>query len=163
MTMMADDEDTAADAYGAVDPGPLARTLGFALRRAQAAVSQDFLARFVGEDIRPTQFAVLMLLKHNPGLRQSQVSFALGIKRTNFVPLFDALERRGLAERRRVAGDRRAAALFLTKPGAETLERLEALSRAHEARFVGRLGQANRAILLGLLAQVADRAFDTPD
>ena len=108
----------APDGVGVVDMGPLARWIGFALRRAQAAVAEDFSCRFGAEDIRASQFAVLMVLRQNPGLRQAQVSFALGIERTNFVPLFDELERRGLAERRRVPGDRRAAALFLSEDGA---------------------------------------------
>ena len=145
---------------GAVDLGPLGRTLGFALRRAQAAVAEDFAARFGPEDIRPIQLALLTVLRHNPGLRQTQVSFALGIKRTNFVPLLDELTRRGLAERRQVPGDRRAAALFLTREGGALLDRLEDLARAHEARFAARIGAADYATLLGLLHRVADRGLD---
>ncbi len=99
--MMQHDDDTPESGLeswvGAVDLGPLAEGLGFALRRAQAAVAEDFSRRFGPEDIRPSQFAVLTVLRQNPGLRQTQVSFALGIKRTNFVPLIDELERRGLA------------------------------------------------------------------
>lgn len=145
---------------GAVDLGALGRSLGFALRRAQAAVAEDFAARFGPEDIRPIQFALLTVLRHNPGLRQTQVSFALGVKRTNFVPLLDELTGRGLAERRQVPGDRRAAALFLTRDGAALLDRLEGLARAHEARFAARIGAADYATLLGLLHRVADRALD---
>ena len=147
---------------GAVDLGPLGRGLGFALRRAQAAVVEDFLARFSAEDIRPNQFAVLTVLRHNPGLRQTQASFALGIKRTNFVPLIDELERRGLVERRQVAGDRRAAALFLTKDGGALLNRLERIGAEHDARFVARVGGADPfGGLLGLLHRISDRAFDS--
>ena len=164
MTQIGDDAaDPAAmpDVWvGAVDLGPLGRTLGFALRRAQAAVAEDFAARFAAEAIRPIQFAVLTVLRHNPGLRQTQVSFALGIKRTNFVPLIDELEQRGLAERRRVPGDRRAAAMFLTRAGAMLLDRLEAIARTHEARFAARVGAEAHAKLLTLLAQVAERGLD---
>jgi DNA-binding MarR family transcriptional regulator len=156
------DDDAPPDMFpdvwaGAVDLGPLGRTLSFALRRAQAAVAEDFSTSFAAEEIRPLQFAMLTVLRHNPGLRQTQVSFALGIKRTNFVPLIDELEQRGLAERRRVPGDRRAAALFLTRDGAATLDRLEAIARAHETRFVSRLGAADHASLLTLLARVPAR------
>ena len=146
---------------GAVDLGPLVHGLGFALRRAQAAVTEDFSRRFAAEDIRPIQFAVLTVLRNNPGLRQTQASFALGIKRTNFVPLIDELEQRGLAERRRVTGDRRAAALFLTKAGVALLDRLEEIAQEHERVFVARVGGADdHALLLRLLAHVADRSRD---
>lgn len=137
-----------------------ASSLAVALRRAQAAVAADFLARFEGEAIRPIQFALLRQLRLEPGMRQNRASDALGIKRTNFVPLFDALARRGLVERRPLPDDRRAAALFLTTAGEETLARLEGLARAHEARFAARVGESGRAQLLGLLARLADPAFD---
>lgn len=155
----ADSEDL-LDLPGAVEPGPLARSLAFALRRAEAAVTRDFDAAFAAEDIRPAQFALLRVLRHNPGLRQSQVSFALGIQRTNFVPLLDSVERRGLAERRTVTGDRRASALFLTRAGLALLDRLEALDAEHEARLSARLGPGGKAALLMLLARLADRRFD---
>ncbi len=140
---------------------PLPASIGFALRRAQAAVGDDFAARFNGEAIRPGQFAALQLIKQAPGVRQSQVSAALGIKRTNLVPLLDELEQRGLAQRRPVPDDRRAAALYLTDAGHATLARLDALAQAHEARFAARLGPNEHAALLGLLARLADPAFDT--
>jgi DNA-binding MarR family transcriptional regulator len=146
---------------GAVDLSALDRGIGFVLRRAQAAVAEDFARSFGRDGLRPIQFAVLTVLRHNPGLRQSQVSFALGIKRTNFVPLLDELERKGLAERRRVPGDRRSAALFLTKAGTATLDRLAPVMAAHEARFLDRAGGAdNHAMLIGLLSRIADRSFD---
>jgi DNA-binding MarR family transcriptional regulator len=151
----------AEDWVGAVDLGPLAATLGFALRRAQAAVTADFVKVFAEEEIRPSQFAVLTVLRHNPGLRQAQISFALGIQRTNFVPLIDELARRGLAERRRVPGDRRAAALFLTRDGAATLDRLETMARGHEARLAARAGGPEQhAALLALLRRISDRGLD---
>jgi DNA-binding MarR family transcriptional regulator len=156
------DDDALANVNSTVDHTALDGMLGFALRRAQVAVTQDFLDCFDGEDLRPMQFAVLSLLQRNGGARQNQVSEALGIKRTNFVPLLDELERRGLAERRRVAADRRAAALFLTAAGHAMLERLAAAAHAHEARFTARLGPDNRAVLIGLLSRLADSAFDPP-
>jgi DNA-binding MarR family transcriptional regulator len=147
-----------------IDPGPAGSPLAFALRRAQRAVTEDFAARFGGEAIRPAQLAVLDLLRRQPGVRQSAAGVAVGIKRTNFVPLLDALERRGLAERRRVPQDRRAVALFLTDQGEALLTRLHAAAAAHEARFTARLGGPdNRFALLSLLQRLADAGFDGPD
>ena len=111
------DDDAPADPNAAVDLGPLPGLIGYALRRAQLAVFQDFHRHFADADIRPAQLSVLVVLKYNPGLRATQAAHALGIKRTNFVPLFDGLAVRGLVERRGVKGDRRASALFLTEAG----------------------------------------------
>ena len=139
----------------AVDLGPLAAMLHHALRDAQAQVLEELQASFTAEDMRPLPFAILVVLARNPGLRQIQVGFALGIQPTNLVPLIDGLEQRGLAERRVVPGDRRARGLFLTKLGAETLARLEARAAAHEARLAERLGPGGREQLLALLHRLA--------
>ncbi len=150
-----------ADDSAPVDLGPLTNLLGYALRRAQIAVFADFHRRFAAEDIRPAQFSVLQVLRHNPGLRQAKVSAALGVKRTNFVPLFDVLETRGLAERRKVPGDRRASALFLTSAGEALLDRLDATIAAHEERFVARVGgQDAKDRLLVLLHRLIEPDAD---
>lgn len=139
----------------AVDLGPLAAMLHHALRDAQAQVQDDLQDSFAAEEMRPLPYAILVVLARNPGLRQIQVGFALGIQPTNLVPLIDGLEKRGLAERRVVPGDRRARGLFLTKLGAETLSRLEARAAAHEARLAERLGPGGREQLLALLRRLA--------
>lgn len=154
------EDETAAAADAVADLGPLPGLIGYALRRAQIAVFQDFHLRMAADDIRTAQYSVLQVLKHNPGLRQSQVSAALGIKRTNFVPLLDGLEARGLAERRGVKGDRRAKGLFITPDGAAMLARLDVMVAAHEARFAARIGVAGKQQLLSLLHQLSERASD---
>lgn len=139
----------------AIDLGPLAAMLHHALRDAQAQVQDDLQASFAAEEMRALPYAILVVLARNPGLRQIQVGFALGIQPTNLVPLIDGLEKRGLAERRVVPGDRRARGLFLTRLGAETLARLEARAAAHEARLAERLGPGGREQLLALLRRLA--------
>lgn len=145
-----------ADECAPIDDGGLSDLIGYALRRAQLAVFEDFHRSLAALDIRTAQFGVLVMLRHNPGLKQNQVCTALGIKTTNFVPLLDGLERRGLAERRSIAGDRRARGLFLTATGAQALAAMEILVAAHEARLLARIGAAGKQQLLGLLRRLAD-------
>jgi DNA-binding MarR family transcriptional regulator len=144
-----------------IDLGPLPILIGYTLRRAQLAVFQDFHQTMAAEDIRTAQYSVLEVLAHNPGLRQTQVSAALGIKTTNFVPLFDVLERRGLAERRPIQGDRRARGLFLTPQGQDLLVRLEQLVATHEARFTARIGAEGKRQLLDLLNRLTQPAAES--
>lgn len=139
-----------------VDLGRLPDLVGYVLRRAQLAVFHDFHRSFAELDIRPTQFAVLDLVQRNPGLRPSQLSEALGIKRTNLVVLLDALEDRGLLKRERAPGDRRATALFITPAGARLLTRLWAVNDQHEATLTARLGEQGRRDLLALLRRLLD-------
>jgi DNA-binding MarR family transcriptional regulator len=143
-----------------IDLGSLPLQLGYALRRAQATVLQDLQRRLAAHDIRQIQFLMLQVLRHNPGLRQTQLSHALGVKRTNLVPLLDELERRGLAERRRTSGDRRSSAVFLTAQGLKMLDQLERIMDQHEDRYAARLGPEGKHQLLALLQRLSDPAFD---
>jgi DNA-binding MarR family transcriptional regulator len=95
------------------------------------------------------------VIHHNPGLRSSHVAEALGIKRTNFVPLLDELERRGLVGRHRDPRDGRAFTLRLTPEGEALLRRATRRVQAHERRVAERLEPGGAAHLLRLLGQVA--------
>ena len=139
-----------------VDLGPLPDLIGYVLRRAQLVVFQDFFAAFAPFDIRPAQFSVLTVIERNPGLTQSQVAEALGIKRTNFVGMLDELEKRGLAERRQTARDKRSYALYLTAEGTALTRKLKPVIRAHESRMVGWVSEEGRAALIALLHEIAD-------
>jgi DNA-binding MarR family transcriptional regulator len=139
-----------------VNFGPLTGYLGYALRRAQMAAVAEFLEAFKDIDIRPTQLAVLIIIQENPGIRQTEVCDALGIQKANFVPLLNELERRGLALRKSVAGDRRSSALHLTPSGNATLQRAREIHDAYEERFIARLGRRGRDQLLALLNKVMD-------
>ena len=141
-----------------IDLGPLPDLIGYVLRRAQLVVFQDFFATFAPFDISPAQFSVLTVIERNPGLTQSQVSAALGIKRTNFVGLLNELETRGLAERRQVAGDKRSYALYLTPEGTALMRRLRPVLKAHESRMVGLVAEDGRDRLVELLQGIVDGA-----
>ena len=141
-----------------IDLGPLPELIGYVLRRAQLVVFQDFFATFAPYDIRPAQFSVLTVIERNSGLTQSQVAAALGIKRTNFVGLLDVLEKRGLAERRQAARDKRSYALYLTAEGAALMRKLKPVLRAHEQRMVAKVGEEGRDRLVELLHGIADGA-----
>jgi DNA-binding MarR family transcriptional regulator len=139
-----------------IDLGELPFFIGYALRRAQVVVFQDFFRTFAELRIRPAQFSVLVIIERNPGLKQSEVASVLGIKRTNFVVLLNELERRGLAERRPAKGDRRSYALCLTEKGAVLLRRLKRMVAVHDRRVTAHLGAVDRKHLFRLLHQLAD-------
>jgi DNA-binding MarR family transcriptional regulator len=145
-----------APASRVIDLGPLPYHVGYMMRRAWLAWFQDFLRTFADVAIRPAQYGVLMIIELNPGLKQADVSAALGIKRTNLVALLDGLEERGFARREAAAGDRRSYALYLTSKGTALLQRLRELDALHESRMIARIGEDGRMQLLSLLAAVRE-------
>jgi len=136
--------------------GPLTEYVGYALRRAQLSTVAKFVAALREVDLRPTQFAVLTMIKENPGVRQSEVCAALGIKKANFVPLLNELQRRGYAVRRAGVADRRSSALHLTPAGESVLARARQLHDLYEAGLAARLGPRGRTQLLSLLNRLLE-------
>jgi DNA-binding MarR family transcriptional regulator len=148
-------EQPAAPASASLDLGPLPGLVGYVLRRAQVAVFQDFARAYAKFDIRPVQYAVLIVIGGNPGQKQTAVGAALGIKRANFVALCDELEKRNLIVRRHIPNDRRSYALHLTPKGEALLKQLHAANAEHEARIAAVLGAGERESFIRQLTAVA--------
>ena len=152
-----EEADRTAPSRAPIAMGPLAERLGYALRRAQVAVFRDFFAAFAAFEIRPAQYSILTVIEANPGLKQTQVCDALGIKRTNFVAMIDELERRGLVRRNAAPGDRRSHALMLTQSAKDLMPRLHATSAAHEQRLIRHLGAQAHSELIETMMALSDR------
>lgn len=134
-----------------IDVDVLDRHLGYALRRAQVWVFQDFIRTLAVIDIRPAQYSVLVVIGANPGLSQAELADRLAIERARLVHMLDQLQTRGLTERLPSPSDRRTHALYLTKEGQRVLKRAKALAARHEARLGERIGAQERELVLNLL------------
>ena len=126
------------------------------LRRAQLAVFADFIATQRGAVARPGQFSVLSVIGRNPGITQSQLCAALGIKRANLVAVIDHLEELDLARREPSKTDRRSNRLRLTDAGQRTLQIALDDQAEHEARIMNLLGTAGKQALLKQLAKLCE-------
>lgn len=138
--------------------GGLNDYIGYLLRRAQLAVFQDVIQAMGDFDLRPAQFSTLMIINARPGLRQIEVATQLGIQRTNFVTLFDSLEKRGLAERKPSPEDRRSHSLYLTARGQAFLAEVRAAVDAHEARMADLLGLDDYVTVKRILGKLLPRS-----
>src|SRR5271170_1389461 len=140
---------------GAVKMTPLNGYVGYALRRAQGVIFADFNHTLAKLNLRPGQFAVLVMIDQNPGTSQSSVSAALGIQKANFVATIADLENRGLVRRRRSHTDGRTYSLGLTPRGRAQLQRAAELQSVHEARVTAQIGNEGRQQLLALLDRLS--------
>jgi DNA-binding MarR family transcriptional regulator len=147
---------SAATEATALQLDELSDHLGYALKRAQLKIFEDFLRCVAPLQLTPAQFSVLLLLDKNPGRNQTEIANTLGILRPNFVAMLDGLESRDLCARIRSTNDRRSHILVLTDKGRTVLARARKLVAAkHEARLNELLGPANRAALLAMLTTIA--------
>jgi len=134
---------------------PLTGYVGYALRRAQGVIFADFNHALAELDLRPVQFAVLVMIDQNPGASQSSVSAALGVQKANFVATIADLVQRGLVRRRKSDTDGRTYSLGLTRGGRSMLQQAAVLQSLHEARVTALIGSEGRLQLLGLLDRLS--------
>jgi DNA-binding MarR family transcriptional regulator len=148
--------ESQGDGTAVLQLGELSELLGYAMKRAQLKVFEDFLRCVAPLQLTPAQFSVLLLVDKNPGRNQTEIANTLGILRPNFVSMLDGLESRGLCERVRSTNDRRSHNLLLTDKGRAVLARAKKLvATKHEARLNELLGPANRLALLEMLSTIA--------
>jgi DNA-binding MarR family transcriptional regulator len=126
--------------------------IGYRLRLAQQAVFRDFAASV--PEVSPGRVGMLVLIESNPGVTQGRLARAMSLDRSTMVGLVDALEERGILERRR-GEDRRTNRLWLTRSGRALLGRVKRRIAQHEKRVAARLSAVERAQLVSLLEKLA--------
>jgi len=137
-----------------LDFGPLQDLFGFHLRQAYTPFGQAYREAAAAFNLKPSQFTVLMLANHNPGRRQSELAEALNIERSNFVPIIDDLETRGLLNREKSPEDRRSYAIKVTAKGRKLVDKAvkPILSESKQAASV--LTEKEQATLKRLLTKL---------
>jgi DNA-binding MarR family transcriptional regulator len=141
-----------SDGNGEIGLDALLGHAGYAVRRFQIWIFQDFIRTLAAADIRPTQYSVLTVIGANPGLSQMAVAQRLGIERARLVHLLDSLEDRKLVKRVRSKTDRRSHALHLTARGETSLRQFKLLAAEHERHVAQKIGKENREQLLRILS-----------
>src|ERR1043165_5450885 len=109
---------------------------GFMLRRAHQIAVALFLEQTGELGITTTQFGILHLLKHSPGLDQITVAKLLGLDRSTTGMVLEKLEKAGLVGRVVGKSDRRKRSLKLTPAGERMLKRLAGPARRAQERVL---------------------------
>jgi len=131
-------DETLADAFRSV-------------ARMLRETSQETLAPW---DINPSQFRALRVLNHHGAMRLSDLSVRLHIAPRSATEVVDALESRGLVERRPDPRDRRATLAELTAQGTGVLRAIRAARGTEAERVFDRLSPADREHLARILRQL---------
>src|SRR3954469_26072678 len=135
------------------DASPFA--LGWLLRRAHwraAAVMTEAL-RPLGIELR--HFAVLIVLVDRGPTPQRDLGPATGSDKAGIMRVIDDLERKGLAVRRAVPGDRRVRAVEITPQGVELFDAAHVAAEPLAERLVAELGAGEPERLRDLLTRFA--------
>jgi DNA-binding MarR family transcriptional regulator len=122
----------------------------WAVARRLRDTSQETLAPW---DITPAQLRALRMLSRHGVMRLSELSDRLRIAPRSATEVVDALEARGLAQRRPDPGDRRATLVEVTGDGGGVLD---AVRGTEAERVFGRLSPADRSHLARILRKLRE-------
>ncbi|MFD8420807.1 MarR family winged helix-turn-helix transcriptional regulator [Streptomyces sp. NPDC059466] len=135
------------------DASPFA--LGLLLRRAHwraAAVMEEAL-RPLGIGLR--HFAVLIVLVDRGPTAQRDLATATGTDKAGIMRVVDDLERKGLAVRKAVPGDRRVRAVEITPQGVELFDAAHVAAEPRADLLVAGLKPGESELLTDLLTRIA--------
>jgi DNA-binding MarR family transcriptional regulator len=114
--------------------------LGYLLKHAQLSYFERSTTALAPFGLDGRELAVLAGVDAPRPLSQQEVAARLGVDRTTMVALVDALEAKGLVERRPHPSDRRKNAVALTDVGRRTLVEAGAAADEAQRRFLEPLG-----------------------
>jgi DNA-binding MarR family transcriptional regulator len=138
------------------------RSVGFSVSSLGYAVARRFRELLAPLQLEPREFALLRAVGAAEGQSQHAIGERLQIPPSRMVAFVDALEARGLLERRQDPNDRRTRPLHLTVAGRELLGRAFAVAVAHERDLCVDLDADEREQLLDLLQRVGVRVGVSP-
>jgi DNA-binding MarR family transcriptional regulator len=130
------------------------QAVAFLLSSVGYAVSRRFHQILAPLELEPREFALMRAVGAAEGQSQQAVAERLQIPPSRMVAFVDALEARGLLERRLNPQDRRARALHLTDDGRELMGRALLLAIGLERDVCADLTVAEREQLAGMLRRV---------
>jgi DNA-binding MarR family transcriptional regulator len=121
-------------------PAELASRLGYLLKHAQQRLLQAAGPAMAPFGIDGRELTVLTMVAADVPLSQQEAAERLRVDRTTMVALIDALEAKGLVERRRSAEDRRKNIVRLTPAGEDCLRQAGEARDEIEREFLTPLG-----------------------
>jgi DNA-binding MarR family transcriptional regulator len=128
--------------------------LGYNTRRAALHIIGAFMQNMAEFDLRPAEFSVLSLIRHNPGITSRQLCAALNILPPNLVVILKQFEKRELIARKPHPTDGRAIGLSLTDKGDTLVAAAEEVSASSDLSSTQSLTAAERKTLTRLLQKI---------
>ncbi|WP_242538495.1 MarR family winged helix-turn-helix transcriptional regulator [Trinickia acidisoli] len=142
------------DASAQTDQSELLELVGYNIRRAYLIIQTWFDREMDKHDLRQAEFAVLSVLRGNPGINQRALADALAVAPPNLATLLDRLEGRGLLTRQRSTEDKRVQHVELTTQGVRLYGRALKAAAVADDTALEKLSRAEREQLKTLLRKI---------
>ena len=145
-----------SDSARELDLSSLRQTPGFMIRILQLENFEAFYPHFEALKLSPVEYAILVTLRDNKAVTQSELAGVLKMQLPNLVKILSRMEDAGTIRRKRSARDKRAVELSLSAAGERRADQASRLGVAFNAQTLAPLDKQERTAFLQMLARLVE-------
>ena len=125
--------------------GALRQTPGFMIRILQLLNFEAFFRHFESLELSPVEYAILITVRDNKTVTQSELAAVLKMHLPNLVKILSVMEEAGIMKRKRSARDKRAVELSLSAAGQRRADEASRLGEIFNAKTLAPLSKPEQA------------------
>src|SRR5207244_8040909 len=133
-----------SDSARELDLSSLRQTPGFMIRILQLENFEAFYPHFEALELSPVEYAILVTLRDNQAVTQSELAAVLKMQLPNLVKILSRMEEAGTIRRKRSARDKRAVELSLSAAGARRADEASRLGASFNAQTLAPRSEERR-------------------
>ncbi len=142
------------------EPFDLYDTPGHMVRRLHQIVVSMCADHWGELNLNTVQYGALLAIRRYPGIDQRSLALVIALDRSTTGTVVEALEKRGLIDRRVSARDRRNKELSLTAAGAELMRQAHPIAWEIQDRLLSPLNKRDRETFVRLMKTLVDAHND---
>jgi DNA-binding MarR family transcriptional regulator len=144
------------DASRELDLTALRQTPGFMIRILQLQNFEAFYPYFEALKLSPLEYAILVAVRDNKTVTQSELAGVLKMQLPNLVKILSRMEETGVLKRKRSVRDRRAVELSLSAAGERRADEASRLGERFNAHTLSALSKPEQTAFLQMLVRLVE-------
>ena len=145
-----------SDRHRELDLSALQETPGFMIRILQLQNFEAFYPYFESLKLSPLEYAILVVVRDNKTVTQSELAAVLKMQLPNLVKILSRMEEAGILKRKRSARDRRAVELSLSAAGERRADEASRIGQNFNARTLAALSKSEQTAFLQMLVRLVE-------
>ena len=144
------------DGPRALDLAALQQTPGFMIRILQLQNFEAFYPYFESLKLSPLEYAILITVRDNKTVTQSELAAVLKMQLPNLVKILSRMEETGVLKRKRSTRDKRAVELSLSAAGERRADEASRLGQSFNAQTLSALSKPEQTAFLQMLVRLVE-------
>src|SRR4051812_6537781 len=148
--------EAADDRKKLLDLSALQQTPGFMIRILQLLNFEAFFRHFQSLGLSPVEYSILMTVRDNEAVTQSELAAVLKMHLPNLVKILSGMEEAGIIKRKRSSRDKRAVELSLSAAGQRRAAEASRLGEIFNEQTLAPLSKPERAAFFQMLTRLVE-------